>query len=72
MGVYLIPLERKYEAILCLLLESLVLIAPIEGSAKDMLGAGGKPARLGLGKPRAFLAVGHLGGHWTTSQINSS
>ena len=37
-----------------------------EEPAWDMLGAGGKPARLGLGKPRAFLAVGLLGGRYPT------
>ena len=38
-----------------------------------MLEAGGKPARLGLGKPRAFLVVGclRLGGRYPASQINS-
>ena len=63
MGVYLIPLEWKYEAILCLLfLESSVLIGPTVESAEDMLGVDGKLACLGLGEPRAFLAVGCLGG----------
>ena len=58
MGVYLIPLEQKYEAILCLLfLESSVLIGPIEELVEGMLGVDGKPACLGLGKPRAFWAV---------------
>ena len=72
MGVYLIPLEQKYEAILCLfLLESLVLTGPIEELAKDMLGAVGKPACLGRGKPVDFWAI-RLGGRWTTSQINFS
>ena len=69
MGVYLIPLERKYKAILCLfLLESLVLIGPVEEPVEDMPEVDGKPVRLGLGKLRAFLAVGRLGGRWTTSQ----
>ena len=64
MGVYLIPLEQKYKAILCLfLLEISVLTGPVEEPAEDMLEVGGKLERLGLGKPRAFLAVGHLGGH---------
>ena len=64
MGVYLIPLEQKYKAILCLfLLESSVLIGPVEELVEDMLEVGGRPEHLGLGKPRAFLAVGHLGGH---------
>ena len=67
MGVYLIPLLLKYEAVLCLFpLESLVLIGPIEEPVEDMLGAGGKLACLGLGKPRVFLAVDRLGGCWTT------
>ena len=63
MGVYLIPLLLKYEAILCLfLLESFVLIGPIEELAEGTAGADGRLAHLGLGKPRAFLAVGRLGG----------
>ena len=63
MGVYLIPLERKYKAILCLfLLESCVLIGPVEEPAEDMLEVGGRPVRLGLGKLRAFRMVGRLGG----------
>ena len=67
MGVYLIPLLLKYEAILCLfLLESCVLTGPVEEPDEDILGADGRPERLGLGKPRAFLAVGHLGGCWST------
>ena len=71
MGVYLIPLLLKYEAILCLfLLESSVLIGPVEEPAEDMLEEDGRLACLGLGKPRAFLAVGRLGGRWTISQIN--
>ena len=66
MGVYLIPLEWKYEVILCLfLLESSVLIGPVEEPVEDTLGADGKPVCLGLGKLRAFLAVGHLGGCWS-------
>ena len=67
MGVYLIPLDLKYEVILCLFfLESSVLIGPTEELDEDMLEAGGRPAHLGLGKPRAFWAVGCLGGHWST------
>ena len=66
MGVYLIPLDQKYEATLCLfLLESSVLIEPVEEFVEGMLEVGGKPACLGLGKPRAFQAV-LLGGRWTT------
>ena len=61
MGVYLIPLLLKYKVILCLfLLESSVLIGPVEEPDADMLGAVGKPERLGLGKPRAFLVSGPL------------
>ena len=63
---YLIPLERKYEAILCLFPLEMVLTGPVEESVLGMLGAGGKPERLGLGKPRAFLAVGCLGGRYPT------
>ena len=64
MEVYLIPLERKYEVILCLfLLENCVLTGPVEEPAEDMLEVDGKPVCLGLGKPRAFRAVGRLGGH---------
>ena len=65
---YLIPLERKYEAILCLFPLEMVLTGPVEELAEGMLGAGGKPARLGLGKPRAFLAVCclRLGGRYPT------
>ena len=60
---HLIPLDRKYEAILCLfLLESCVPIGPVEELVEGMLEAGGKLARLGLGKPVALLAV-RLGGH---------
>ena len=68
MGVYLIPLERKYEAILCLFPLEIVLTGPVEEPAEDMLVVGGKPKRLGLGKPRAsgFLAVGRLGGRYPT------
>ena len=67
MGVYLIPLLLKYEVILCLfLLESSVLIGPVEELVEGMLGADGKLACLGLGKLRAFLKVDHLGGYWTT------
>ena len=69
---YLIPLERKYEAILCLFPLEMVLTGPVEEPASDMLEAGGKPERLGLGKPRAFLAVGRLDGRYPTNQINSS
>ena len=43
-----------------------VLTGPVEELAEDMLGVDGRPERLGLGKPRAFLAVGCLG-RWTTS-----
>ena len=69
MGVYLIPLERKYKAILCLfLLESSVLIGPVKELAGGTLGVDGRPVCLGLGKPRAFLAVGCLGGCWTTAK----
>ena len=67
MGVYLIPLEQKYKAILCLfLLEISILIGPVVEPDEDMLGVDGKPEHLGLGKPRAFWAVGHLGGHYPT------
>ena len=66
MGVHLIPLEWKYEAILCLFPLEIVLTGPVEELAEDMLEAGGKPEHLGLGKPRAFLAVGRLGGHCPT------
>ena len=67
MGVYLIPLDLKYEAILCLfLLESSVQIGPVEEPDVGMLGVDGRLARLGLGKLRAFQAVGCLGGCWTT------
>ena len=66
MGVYLIPLEQKYEVILCLFPLEIVLTGPVAELAKDMLEVGGKLARLGLGKLRAFLAVGHLGGHYPT------
>ena len=59
---HLIPLDRKYEAIWCLLPFEIVLIGPVEELALGMLEADGKPARLGLGKLRAFLAVGRLGG----------
>ena len=62
MGVYLIPLEWKYKAILCLFPLEIVLIGPVGELAAGMLGADGKPACLGLGKLRAFRAVGHLGG----------
>ena len=49
--------------ILCLfLLESSVLIGPVEEPDVDMLEVDGRPACLGLGKLRAFLAVGRLGG----------
>ena len=69
MGVYLIPLLLKYKVIQCLLpLESFVLIGPVEEPVEGMLVVDGKPERLGLGKLRAFLAVGHLGGCWTTIQ----
>ena len=63
MGVsHLIPLDLKYEAILCLFfLESSVLIGPVEELDEGKLEEGGKPACLGLGKPVALLAV-HLGG----------
>ena len=44
----------------------MVLIGPAAESAEDMPGADGKPVCLGLGKPRAFRAVGHLGGHYPT------
>ena len=58
MGVYLIPLLLKYEVILCLfLLESSVLTGPIAELDEGMLGVDGKPAHLGLGKPRAFQAI---------------
>ena len=67
MGVYLIPLLLKYEVILCLfLLESSVLIGPVGEPAEDMLVADGRLECLGLGKLRAFLAVGHLGGRYPT------
>ena len=65
---YLIPLERKYEVILCLLPLEIVLTGPTAELAEDMLEEGGKPVRLGLGKPRAFLAVGRFGGRWTNNQ----
>ena len=61
---HLIPLERKYEVIQCLfLLESSVLIGPIEEPAVGMVVVDGRLAHLGLGKLRAFRAVGRLGGH---------
>ena len=63
---YLIPLERKYEAILCLFPLEMVLTGPVEEPAWGMLEADGKPVRLGLGKPRVFLAVGRLGGRYPT------
>ena len=67
MGVsHLIPLDQKYKVILCLFPLEIVLTGPIEGPAKDMLEVGGKPARLGLGKLRAFRAVSHLGGRYPT------
>ena len=66
MGVYLIPLERKYDAILCLFLLEIVLIGPVAESVEGMLEEDGRPERLGLGKPRAFLAVGRLGGRCPT------
>ena len=44
----------------------IVLIGPVEEPAEGILEAGGKPARLGLEKPRAFLAVGRLGGRYPT------
>ena len=68
---YLIPLEQKYEAILCLFPLEMVLTGPVEGPAEDMLEAGGKPERLGLGKPRAFLAVGRFGGRYSTGSNQS-
>ena len=46
---YLIPLEQKYEAILCLFPLEMVLIGPIEEPAEGMLEAGGELAHLGLG-----------------------
>ena len=39
----------------------MVLTGPVEEPAEGMLGVGGKPACLGLGKPRAFRAVGCQG-----------
>ena len=59
-------MERKYEAILCLFPLEMVLTGPVEEPAAGILGVGGKPERLGLGKPRAFLAVGRLGGRYPT------
>ena len=59
-------MEQKYEAILCLFPLEMVLIGPVVEPVEDMLGAGGRPARLGLGKPRAFRAVGRLGGCYPT------
>ena len=44
----------------------MVLTGPVEEPVEDMPGVGGKPERLGLGKPRAFLAVccTRLGGRY--------
>ena len=61
---YLIPLDRKYEAILCLFPLEIVLTGPVEELVEGMLGVGGKPVRLGLGKLRAFLVTGRLGGRY--------
>ena len=73
MGVYLIPLDLKYEAILCLcLLESSVLIEPVEELAVDMVEVGGRLVHLGLGKPRAFLLLVTLVVANLRDQINSS
>ena len=52
--------------ILCLFPLEIVLTGPVEELAEGMLEADGKPARLGLGKPRAFRAVGRLGGRYPT------
>ena len=59
-------MERKYEAILCLFPLEIVLTGPVEELAEDRLEVGGKLECLGLGKPRAFLAVGRLGGRYPT------
>ena len=58
-------MEWKYKAILCLFPLEIVLTGPVEELVEDILEVGGKLARLGLGNPRAFLAVGHLGGRWS-------